>query len=230
MCSGGMIYMSRDAVFARRLPLPRRARWLVAPMVAAVGLSACSVSYTEKAPKSCSPSYSISHPQGGRISVQQTGRGSSVQWGLFTAPKYKVGSRFDVEIYLGGGKKSVDSADRSHGRRPSPQLRYRALARHPVRAARRHLRRPLLDRAVRRVARPRLLGRAAGPHPHRRRDLLVRRSARSAGMVRLSLQRRPARLVKVATRRQNISATSSRALVCAACTSAATNAVYLSGP
>jgi hypothetical protein len=78
-------------------------------MVMALGLSACSVSYTEKTLRSCSPSYSVSHPDGGTISVQQAGRGSAVQWGLFTIPKYKIGSRFDVEVFLGGGKKNVDA-------------------------------------------------------------------------------------------------------------------------
>jgi hypothetical protein len=85
------------------------ARWFVVPVVMALGLSACSVSYTEKTLRSCSPSYSVSHPDGGTISVQQAGRGSVVQWGLFTIPKYKIGSRFDVEIFLGGGKKNVDA-------------------------------------------------------------------------------------------------------------------------
>lgn len=58
--------------------------------------------------------------------MQQAGPGAPVQWGVFTVPKYKIGSRFDVDIYLGGNyKKTADAFHNNyepHGSLPPDKI------------------------------------------------------------------------------------------------------------
>lgn len=77
----------------------------------ALSASGCSVTATTKAPSSCSPSYTLSNPDGGRISIQQAGYGTSVPWGIYGKGDFKY-AHFVVKVYAGGVK--VDSKDQNY--------------------------------------------------------------------------------------------------------------------
>lgn len=65
-------------------------------------LSGCAASVTTEKIGPCSPSYEIAREGAGRISIQQAGRGQRIQWGLYVAPQYKIGTQFVVRVYADG--------------------------------------------------------------------------------------------------------------------------------
>lgn len=79
--------------------------------ITALVASGCSASVSSDEVKSCA-SASIGNPQAGTLSVQQASRGSAIQWGLYVAPKYKVGASFVVNVYADGVK--IDGANQTY--------------------------------------------------------------------------------------------------------------------
>jgi hypothetical protein len=70
-------------------------------LLLAGALSGCSATYETRGIESCSPEYSISHPEGGTISIRQPGPGQAIAYGVYTVDKYKA-SHFFVKVYAGG--------------------------------------------------------------------------------------------------------------------------------
>lgn len=83
---------------------------LAGAVVSMLVLSGCAASYTTEQVTSCA-NYSITHPSLGRVSVQQAGRGKSIQWGIYLNPGYKT-AKWSLKIYAGGVH--IDSKNQSY--------------------------------------------------------------------------------------------------------------------